>query len=655
MLTKPWHLVPGVLLVCIAARAEILIGEGTNLAVDVTPAGLHVMDLIGGLWLVPEGGGNAKRLPNDLHPARDPRFAPDGKSIVYVAERGQETELWIYHLDTQRAEPIAAEFGTYEHPDWHPDGDRVVFSAAFGGSDIAIWELDVATGLRWRLTHGGGDSTWPTWSDDGRDLLFVRHVNSRYELVLRRLAQPDEVLLESTEPLSAPSFRPDKSLVTVLRHAAAGIHIEMIILATPRLVRTLVEDEDIFVGRIAWQDRQQMVYAAGGHIRSRHFDSWTSRTVPFSAGIEPPRLAPGSDALGQRLEAIQVPRRGLVVRAARLFDGVSAEYKRDVDIVIEEGRIVSVDPAQDRGDAVVVDLGDITVVPGLMDILAWLPRTADDSIGARLLSFGITAVVTEHPDAADLDRRWSAPETPGPRVLAAASLQRASSGTPRLLILSGDRRTGESFRDATHRWQKAGVPVLAENWQVGLGAGASLVIGGKALPVSPAGRRYEDLRVTNGASAVTLVSALAHAGTRDLEDLFALRQANGLHKNPDSIRRRASPAYLAPGQTQVVLGSAPNRLPPGIAQHAELRAMVEAGLAPVNALKAATVDVATALGLGLTAGRVAPGADANFVLLSGNPLGSINDAANVVAVIRNGRFMSLGRLLDHIDPQQLSE
>jgi imidazolonepropionase-like amidohydrolase len=92
-------------------------------------------------------------------------------------------------------------------------------------------------------------------------------------------------------------------------------------------------------------------------------------------------------------------------------------------------------------------------------------------------------------------------------------------------------------------------------------------------------------------------------------------------------------------------------LPPGIAQHAELRALVEGGLDPVDAIRAATVDAATALGLGLSTGRVATGADANFILVLGDPANAINDAANVVGVVQNGRFMSLGRLLDTIPAQ----
>ena len=648
MRTSLRHLAAGVLLIGFAARADITITEGTNITVDVSAGGELTMDLIGGLWLVPGTGGGAERLPVGAHAASDPRFSADGASIVYVAEQAQMSELWLYDLEPGKSRPLATEFGSYAHPDWHPDGDRIVFTADAAGDGLDLWELDVATGLRWRLTHGEGNHTWPTWSDDGRDLLYIRQRDSGFELVLRRRGATDEILLESPLPMYAPSFRPDKSLVTVLLDTADGLRIDMVILSEPRLVRQLVEDDDIFLGRVAWQDRQRMLYTAGGHIRERRFDAWTSRNVEFTANVDAPRLAPGAQASGRRLSRVDGQARPLVVRADRLLDGLSREYRRNVDIVVENGRITAIEPAGQREDVNLVDLGDITVMPGLIDVYSRLPADVDDADGARLLGFGVTAIVTDHPSAAELDQRWTSAATPGPRVLTAAPLESDVEVPPWLFILGGDRDTGEALSATARRWQASGVPVLAINWQVGVGAGANLVLGNKALPVSPAGRRYADLSVTNGARAVTVVSALAHAGTRDLEALFDSRQAAGLAGQANSARRRASPSRLAPGQGQVVLGSRPNGLPPGIAQHAELRALVEGGLAPIDAIRAATVDAATALGLGLSAGRIAIGADANFVLVLGDPAGDINAVANVVGVVQNGRFMSLGRILDTI-------
>ena len=55
---------------------------------------------------------------------------------------------------------------------------------------------------------------------------------------------------------------------------------------------------------------------------------------------------------------------------------------------------------------------------------------------------------------------------------------------------------------------------------------------------------------------------------------------------------------------------------------------------------------ATVLGLDRQLGRIAAGQAADIVLVAGDPLAAINDARNVVAVIRNGRFFSAIGLIE---------
>ena len=633
------------LLAWTGAAADLTISEGTNIAADVAPDGSVYMDLLDGLWRIPPGGGTAMRLPNQTHRAHMPRLHAGRGAIAYVAERQRQTELWLYDTAAERATPVAARWQNYKQPDWHPDGERLVFAADADGRGFALWELDIATGLRWRLTHGPGEATWPAWSPDGRDLVYVRRIGDRYELVLRRRALPEEVLLISETPLSAPSFRPDKSLVTVLRHVDP-VRIDMVILAEPRLVRPLVEDEDIFVARVAWMDRHRLVYTGNGRVRQRLFNAWTSSNVAFRASLEAPPLAPaGTPGAGRRVDAPPSTARAAVVRASRLFDGLSRDYREDVDILMRDGRIAAVEAQRPRPGETVIDLGDITVLPGLIDVYAELPQPFDGRVGAELLSFGVTTLAAAEPDARAVSSAWGARTSPGPLLLEAAPLDedRSERPPPWLYLLGNGDQSGATPRQAVARAVEAGIPVLAVDPEAGLLAGATLMLGGEALPVSPAGRRYADQTVSNGRHSVTLVSSLAHRGTRGIDQLF--RRRTDRFEAGDGRRLAAEPA-LSPGLSRVVLGSAGNRLPPGLAQHAELLAMVEAGLEPYHALKAATVDAALALGLGLRAGRVAPGATADLILVDGDPLTDIRDIHRVVGVVRNGLFLSTGRLTE---------
>ena len=53
------------------------------------------------------------------------------------------------------------------------------------------------------------------------------------------------------------------------------------------------------------------------------------------------------------------------------------------------------------------------------------------------------------------------------------------------------------------------------------------------------------------------------------------------------------------------------------------------------------------LGVEHQLGRIAPGALADMILVDGDPLDDVEDSLNIVAVIRNGRFFSLSRLLEN--------
>ena len=422
----------------------------------------------------------------------------------------------------------------------------------------------------------------------------------------------------------------------------------MAILAEPVLVRTLIEGEDFFDTPIAWDGRQQMFYAANGNIRKRGFNSWTSRNVPFHARIERREGAGFRAAVQRELPPIDAPQSRLIVRTERLFGGVGIDYRENLDIVIENGRIASVEPRQDRRGEIVIDMGDLVVMPGFVDSYASLPADVDESLGPVLLSYGITTMVTDHEQAESLNRRWSGKDMPGPRLLPASEIEQTSESGPLpwLVTIAGDLATGVARRSAVGEWQSRGVPVLAENWQVGLGSGAGMMLSGASMPASPQGVRYQDAVLATGAGPVTLVSGMADQQTPGLERVLGSRQAGLLDTGATVTRRFNQTPQLPATTTAVVVGSKPNGLPPGMAFHAELLALEAAGLAPENVLRAAGINAAGALSASLQFGRVATTAHADLVFVDGDPLDDVGDALNVVAVVRNGRFFSVAGLLE---------
>ena len=84
---------------------------------------------------------------------------------------------------------------------------------------------------------------------------------------------------------------------------------------------------------------------------------------------------------------------------------------------------------------------------------------------------------------------------------------------------------------------------------------------------------------------------------------------------------------------------------PGIAVQQEIAALVEAGVTPIQAIRAATLN--GALLLGLTAAKVGikPGVEANLFVVQGDPLKNTADLARISSVIRGGRVFDPKELL----------
>ena len=85
-------------------------------------------------------------------------------------------------------------------------------------------------------------------------------------------------------------------------------------------------------------------------------------------------------------------------------------------------------------------------------------------------------------------------------------------------------------------------------------------------------------------------------------------------------------------------------LVPGLSLHEELELLVAAGLTPLAALRAATVNPARVLGLADELGSVEAGKLADLVLLDADPLADIANTQRIRAVVADGRVYRRGDL-----------
>lgn len=90
-------------------------------------------------------------------------------------------------------------------------------------------------------------------------------------------------------------------------------------------------------------------------------------------------------------------------------------------------------------------------------------------------------------------------------------------------------------------------------------------------------------------------------------------------------------------------------LAPGFSLHDELALLVDAGLSPHQALVSATSAAADALGVGDRVGRIAPGLDADMIVVNGDPTADISMIGRLRAVMRRGWLIDRETLVETRD------
>ncbi|MBX9927598.1 MAG: amidohydrolase family protein [Gemmatimonadaceae bacterium] len=116
--------------------------EGSWMSVDVSPDGKTlVFDLVGDLYLMPFAGGDATALTSGMPFDGQPRFSPDGKSVVYVSDEDGGDNLWVIDVATKEKKQLTrGKFNRYLSPEWTPDGSYIVASkGGYRGGLPKLW------------------------------------------------------------------------------------------------------------------------------------------------------------------------------------------------------------------------------------------------------------------------------------------------------------------------------------------------------------------------------------------------------------------------------------------------------------------------------------------------------------------------------------
>jgi Tol biopolymer transport system component/DNA-binding winged helix-turn-helix (wHTH) protein len=108
---------------------------------------------------------------DDASLSRDASWSPDGQWIVFVSDRGGNTDLWKQRIGDPDPERLTMSEASESQPEWSPDGRSIVFRSERDGGGLYIIP---ATGGDERRVSGFGYE--PRWSPDSTRILFKRSV-----------------------------------------------------------------------------------------------------------------------------------------------------------------------------------------------------------------------------------------------------------------------------------------------------------------------------------------------------------------------------------------------------------------------------------------------------------------------------------------------
>jgi len=109
----------------------------------------------------------------------------------------------------------SAGLGLYRTLTISPDGKRAAFERSDQTQNRDIWLLEIATGKTTRFTSDPGWDAFPTWSPDGRRIIFTSNRGGAYDLYQKALNDTgdgtgtEELLYKSSEGKGPTSWSPD--------------------------------------------------------------------------------------------------------------------------------------------------------------------------------------------------------------------------------------------------------------------------------------------------------------------------------------------------------------------------------------------------------------------------------------------------------------
>ncbi len=153
------------------------------------------------IWRMHASGKDQKQLTKEGKHHADPKFSPDGQSILYTALKGGFPEVWVMKRDGSDSKKISAGL----QASWSPDGKSLVLIR-----DNQTYVRDLESGKEKKVTPDPWERCGvPAWSPDGKTIAVAsRHLES-IGIFLVGLDGKTQAQLKAQEACCTPAWSKD--------------------------------------------------------------------------------------------------------------------------------------------------------------------------------------------------------------------------------------------------------------------------------------------------------------------------------------------------------------------------------------------------------------------------------------------------------------
>jgi Tol biopolymer transport system component len=662
---------------------------------------------VGDIYVMPVGGkpvNVTKDAALDTDPAWSP---DGSQLVYSSDKDSEHLQLWIRDMKSGRSRQATHLTTQPQGAVWSPDGKRIAFFNVDGMWRVAQMSvLDVASGTVTKVHDTLAQPGSPTWSPDGKRLAFAevapytRRFREGTNQVLTigadsgaantdRWFAPVPNLSIDSRGGCGPVWSPDgtkmaaiyEGVLAVWPVSAAGEP-----LGPPRHITTESAHAPSWAG-----DSRHILYQSLDKLRIVDIETGDRRTVPLDLKYAP-AIPTGRIVVhaGKLLDMKSPTERSNV---DIVIDG------NKITSVVPHG------DASTAG-AQAVDASNLTVMPGLVEFHSHLQPDLGESQGRAWLAFGVTTVRSPGNTPYEAVEEREANEAgvrPGPRVygtgylmewqrvyykmgIAISTVSQFEMELQRAKVLQHDliksyvRLPDLQQKRMVEFAHSIGIPVATHEIYPASFVGvdntehtAATSRRGYSPKMATLNQSYDDVIQLFGKSGRIFCPMISGGGTRKIfEDEPSLKSDPRFKLYPDWIQQQVqnegTPAGGRGGRGGAAGGPGGGGDPTGgsgkmvlnvmragglvvagtdtpnaINLHGEITAYAMAGMSHFDAIKAATVNPAQALGL--DAGTIEAGKLADIIMVEGDPLASLANLHKVKRVIANGRVFDASQLL----------